>query len=206
LRSDTRRNIQSLLKAVAEEVEENHQGISLQSVAARAEVGTTTAYRYFSSLDELLRAYMTQILESLHEFSDGSDLEGVMLFHTVMRRWVDLVLEHGPVMVQLRSRSGFLERLDQGDPVIEISRRSWERPLTGLLAELNLPPDYLRRALFLCNVLSDPREILDLYNTDKLTPDEIADRLTAFLTGALSGWGTEDRPSHVGEDIRRLAR
>lgn len=201
MRSDTRRNIQSLLKAVAEEVEENHQGISLQSVAARAEVGTTTAYRYFSSLDELLRAYMAQILETLHDFSDNCDQQGVSLFHAVMRRWVDLVLEHGRVMVQLRSRSGFLERLDRGDPVIDVSRRSWERPLAALLADLQLPPDRLRQALFLCNVLSDPREILDLYNTDKLTPDQIADRLTAFLAGALGEWGASGPlPASRGHD------
>ncbi|WP_454485913.1 TetR/AcrR family transcriptional regulator [Arthrobacter sp. MAHUQ-56] len=184
-------------------MEENHQGISLQSVAARAEVGTTTAYRYFSSLDELLRAYMAQILETLHEFSDNSDLDGVRLFHAVMRRWVDLVLEHGRVMVQLRSRSGFLERLDRGDAVIDVSRRSWERPLAGLLTELQVPHENLRQALFLCNVLSDPREILDLYNTDKLTPDDITDRMTAFLSGAIRGWDVNDRSgARQGYDAR----
>lgn len=46
-----------MLRAVAEAVQEDPGNLSLQGVAARADVGVATAYRYFPSPDELLEAY-----------------------------------------------------------------------------------------------------------------------------------------------------
>ena len=45
MRSDTRRNIRLLLNAVAEVIEDDPTGLSMQSAAARAGIGTATAYR-----------------------------------------------------------------------------------------------------------------------------------------------------------------
>lgn len=59
MRRDTKRNLARLLGAVVDEVQEDPGYWSLQGVAARAEVGVATAYRYFSSLDELREAYTT---------------------------------------------------------------------------------------------------------------------------------------------------
>ncbi|MFJ6538414.1 TetR/AcrR family transcriptional regulator [Paenarthrobacter sp. NPDC091711] len=158
----------------------------MQSVAARAEVGVTSAYRYFPSLDELLKAYMVRILKSLEDFSVGSELRGPALFIAVMNRWVELVLEHGRVMVQLRSRAGFLERLDGGDSVIAVSKAIWERPLRELIDDLRLPPEMLRQALFICNALSDPREILDLRMSEGLSAQQISQRISGAVGGALT--------------------
>jgi AcrR family transcriptional regulator len=188
MRSDTRRNIDSLLTAVSHEVGHNPGSYSLQSIANRAGVSTATAYRYFSSLDELLRAYMVQILESLRDYSRACDLAGSELFDAVMNHWVQLVLEHGRVMVQLRSRTGFLERLDHQDSVITVYREIWERPLAEVLADLHLKPELLRQALFICNALSDPREILDLHRTDHLTPDQIVAQISASVVGGFEEW------------------
>lgn len=55
LRRNTKRNLARCF-AVAEKVQEDPGNWSLQGVAARAEVGVATAYRYFPSLDELREA------------------------------------------------------------------------------------------------------------------------------------------------------
>lgn len=182
MRSDTRRNKQQLLRAVAEQVREHPEALSLQSVATRAEVAVTSAYRYFSSLEELLTAYLLQLMEELEEFSRDCPLAGTELFEAVLSRWVELVFEHGKVLVRLRSRSGYLERLDREDIVMGISRHIWERPLTGMMDDQKLEVP-LRRALALCNVLTDPREVLDLHETEGLTTRQI----TALLAGAVAG-------------------
>jgi AcrR family transcriptional regulator len=183
VRSDTRRNRQHLLRAVAEEVRENPGPLSLQSVAARAEVAVTSAYRYYPSLDDLLSAYLLQLMEELAEFSTTCPLSGSKLFEAVLSRWVDLVFEHGKVLVRLRSRSGYLERLDRKDPVIRTSQQIWERPLSNMMDDQELAEVPMRRALFLCNILTDPREVLDLHETDGLT----ARQITSLLAGAVAG-------------------
>ncbi|MDI2036480.1 TetR/AcrR family transcriptional regulator [Paenarthrobacter nitroguajacolicus] len=191
MRSDTRRNKQQLLQAVAEEIRENPGGLSMQSVAVRAKVGVTSAYRYYSSLDELLAAYTLQPLEELGDFSTACPASGPELFRTVITRWVELVLEHGEILVQLRSRHGYLERLDLGDPVIAATHRIWERPIQGLMEDRHLTPANLRRALSVCNALTDPREILDLHQTEGMTPKRIAALLAASLAGAMSAQGAK---------------
>jgi AcrR family transcriptional regulator len=187
LRSDTRRNIRLLLNAVAEEIEENPSGLSMQSAAARAGIGTATAYRYFSTLDDLVAAYVLEVFEELKTFSHDAGQRGTELFDVVLSKWIDVVLTNGQAMVHLRSRSGFLQRLDTDDPVIDRARDIWERPLLGLLHDLELPADQLRSALFLTNILSDPREILDLHRTEGLQPEEIRQNVEGAIRGAIIG-------------------
>lgn len=194
MRSDTRRNKQQLLRAVAEEVRENPGPLSLQSIAARAEVAVTSAYRYYASLDELLSAYLHQLMEELEEFSATSPLSGPKLFEAVLSRWVDLVFEHGKVLVRLRSRSGYLERLDRQDPVIQTSLQIWERPLANLLNDPELADVPMRRALFLCNVLTDPREILDLHEADGMSASQITVLVAAAVSGSLRSYQRAAHP------------
>ncbi|MDI2037290.1 TetR/AcrR family transcriptional regulator [Paenarthrobacter nitroguajacolicus] len=188
MRSDTRRNISSLLAAVGEEIEVNAQGVTLQSVAARAGVAKATAYRYFSSLDELTTAYTVQSMQQMRQFSTESTLKGEELFRSVLGQWVAMVFDHGHVMVQLRSRKGYLDRFDHGDPVIDVSREIWERPMSELLSEKGLSQSLLRHALFLCNIFVDPREVLDLRNSESMTAEQIVSDLDSTIHGAVVGW------------------
>jgi AcrR family transcriptional regulator len=160
----------------------------MQSAAARAGIGTATAYRYFSTLDDLIAAYVLEVFEGMRTFSRDCQRTGTRLFEAVLERWIEEVLRNGKAMVQLRSRAGYLDRLDSGDAVIARAREIWERPLAGLLNELNLPSDMLRPAMFLTNVLTDPREILDLHETEKLSVREIRARLCGAITGSITGW------------------
>lgn len=188
MRSDTRRNIAQLLEAVGEEIERDPNSVNMQSAAARAGISTATAYRYFSSIDELVTAYVIRIFDELRTFSQECPLSGVDLFDAVLARWIDLVLDHGKVMVQLRSRTGYLERWDAGDAVIQRSRDIWERPVAALIGQIQQPETILRPALFLTNVLTDPREILDLHNTEHLGAARIAEHLGDAIAGAITGW------------------
>ncbi|MGN9784910.1 TetR/AcrR family transcriptional regulator [Nonomuraea sp. ZG12] len=188
LRSDTRRNRRRLLKAVGELAREAPGQLTMQAVASRAEIGPATAYRYYSSMDDVLAAYVLSVVEELRDFSARSTAEGRPLFDSVVDKWVDLLAEHGPALVQLRSRQGYLERLNDGDAIITAVRDAWNEPVKGLLDDIGLPNEMIEYALFLCNMMFDPREIQDLLQVTDLSRREVITRLTEAYSGALRGW------------------
>jgi AcrR family transcriptional regulator len=187
-RSDTRRNRRRLLEAVGQIAREAPDQLTMKDVANRAEIGPATAYRYYSTMDDVLAAYVLGVVEELADFSASCTAAGRPLFDAVVDRWVDLLAEHGPVMVQLRSRRGFLERLHDGNERIVAVREAWGRPVEGLLADLGLPAQMLEHALFLNNMMYDPREIHDLLKETGMSRREVTARLTEAYLGALRGW------------------
>jgi AcrR family transcriptional regulator len=189
LRSDTRRNRRRLLEAVGELAREAPPGqLTMQAVASRAEIGPATAYRYYSSMEDVLAAYVLSVVEELRDFSATSTAEGRPLFDAVVDKWVDLLAEHGPAMVELRSRRGFLERLHNGNEIIGALRDAWSGPVRGLLDDLGLPGEMIEYALFINNMMYDPREIQDLLQETGLSRREVITRLTEAYLGALRGW------------------
>jgi AcrR family transcriptional regulator len=187
-RSDTRRNRRRLLEAVGQIAREAPDQLTMKDVANRAEIGPATAYRYYSTMDDVLAAYVLGVVEELGDFSASCAAEGRPLFDAVVDRWLDLLAEHGPVMVQLRSRRGFLARLHDGNETIVAVREAWSRPVEGLLADLGLPAQLLEHALFLNNMMYDPREIHDLLQETGMSHREVTTRLTEAYLGALRGW------------------
>lgn len=159
----------------------------MPAIAARAEIAPATAYRYFSSVEELCSTYLLEVISELRDYSDGSAHEGRALFEDVLGEWLRLIGVHGPVLVQMRSRRGFLERLHAREPVIDTVRAAWERPMRGLLDELGMPA-LLAEARFLGNILFDPREVLDLLGESGQSPTTVRERLTGAFIGALRGW------------------
>lgn len=95
----------------------------MQAVASRAEIGPATAYRYYSSIEDVLAAYVLSVVEELRDFSAASTAEGRPLFDSVVDKWMDLLAEHGPALVRLRSRRGYLERLHAGNEIIAATRK-----------------------------------------------------------------------------------
>ncbi|WP_399888252.1 TetR/AcrR family transcriptional regulator [Streptomyces sp. BBFR51] len=188
LRSDTRRNRRRLLEAVGELARETPDELTMQAVASRAEIGPATAYRYYSSMDDVLEAYVLSVVEELRDFSETSTAQGRPLFDAVVDKWVDLLAEHGPALVQLRSRRGYLERLHAGNEIIVAMRDAWSGPVRGLLDDLGLPQEMLEYALFLGNMIFDPREIQDLSRETRLSRREAVTRLSEAYRGALRGW------------------
>lgn len=187
-RSDTRRNRRRLLEAVGELARESPDELTMQAVASRAEIGPATAYRYYSSMDDVLAAYVLSVVEELRDFSASSAAQGRPLFDAVVNKWVDLLAEHAPALVQLRSRRGFLERLHDGNEIIAATRDAWSKPVLGLLDDIGLPEGMLEYALFLCNMIFDPREMQDLLQETRLSRQEVVTRLTEAYRGALQGW------------------
>ena len=102
----------------------------------------------------------------------------------MVRQWLILLHTYGVAMIQLRSKEGFLKRLRERDAVIETVRDAWERPIRALLREFAVPDSEFEYALFLYNLLFDPRELLDLADLG-LSDDEILNRQTTTFYAAL---------------------
>jgi hypothetical protein len=94
-------------------------------------------------------------------------------------------------MVQLRSKQGFLTRLRENDELINAVREAWERPIRGVMRHHDVPDEYFDHALFLYNMMFDPREILDLVDAGQ-TERQTLRRLTQAYYGAVAGWVRAD--------------
>lgn len=160
----------------------------MPELALRAEVSLATAYRYFGSIDDLLGAYGSSVIEELKSSVTDAQLEGRDLFEEFVRRWLGLIAKRGAAMIQTRSRRGYLERLHEGEEVISAAADAWREPIRRLLQNLEFPEGELEAALFLSNNLFDPREIIDLQTQLGLGIDDLAERMTMTYIGALEGW------------------
>ncbi|MFF3491996.1 TetR/AcrR family transcriptional regulator [Streptomyces sp. NPDC002795] len=186
-RQDAVRNRNKLLDAVGAILESEPASVSMPLVARRAGLSTATAYRYFSTLEELISAYVYSTIVELRNFSHDCPRTGTALFEAVAAERVRLVRRHGAATVQVRSRQGFLARLHAQDEVITAVRDIWERPIRAVLRQLDLADEHFDHALFLYNIMFDPRDILDLLATD-LAEETVVRRLTRAYYGALRGW------------------
>ncbi|RAI41416.1 hypothetical protein CH341_21730 [Rhodoplanes roseus] len=157
-------------------------------LAKFAEMSTATAYRYYQSLDEVAQAYLVRVMTELRDFDASRPETGRELLRVVSRHWVGMVLEHGPVLVQIRSRRGFFDRLHGKVTSTVRGHEARKRALCGVLAEENLPASMQDDAAMLYNTMFDPRDILDLVNLRGLGADHVTDVLIEAFVGALKGW------------------
>lgn len=191
MRSDTQRNRRQLIKAAGQLYAARRGTVSMTDVAKQAEISTATAYRHFASVEDVLAEYRFGVGEKLRDFSLKQESSGVELLEAVSRKWVELVVRHGGAMLYTRSGEGYLARLRNGTFYLTVQADALERPLRETCEELGFE-SLGDEAMFLWNILFDPREILDLINTVGLTKDQASHRLVAALKGAMSGW-SEDR-------------
>lgn len=187
MRSDTRRNRKHLIRAAGELFATATGPINMVDLANHAEISTATAYRHFNSVADVLTAYRYDVGLQLNEFSQKQSLEGLELLEAVSQKWVLLVVKNGAAMVHTRSPEGYLARLRQGPAYLQVQADALERPLREATRELGLD-DLGDEAMFLWNILFDPREIFDVIATLGLTPKKASSQLMATLTGALAGW------------------
>jgi AcrR family transcriptional regulator len=200
-RRDAVRNRQKLLTAASEVLGTAPDTLNMSDVAERAGLSVATAYRYFPSLEDLLTTYVRGVIVELRDYSHDCPKTGTALFEDVVAHWVQLLHLHGAAIVQLRSHTGFLTRLLDNDERIGIVRDAWERPIRGVLRQLGIADEHFNHALFLYNVLFDPREILDLVDTG-LQESEAVDRLIGAFYGALQGWAQQDTRPTAGNVAR----
>lgn len=204
MRSDTQRNRRQLVRAAGQLFASKRGQVSMTDIAKQAEISTATAYRHFASVDEILAEFRFGVGEKLRDFSLKQEASGVALLEAVSRKWVELVVRHGGAMLYTRSGEGYLARLRQGAFYITVQADALERPLREACDELGLQP-LGDEAMFLWNILFDPREILDLINTVGLSKDQATVRLVSALKGALTGWN-EDREKSASQPKAASAR
>jgi AcrR family transcriptional regulator len=176
-----------LIKSAAFLVSRHGANVKMVDVAERAEVAPATAYRHFSSVDEILAEYRFDVGLRLMEFSQKCESSGVALLTAVSGEWVRLVVKHGGAMVHTRSDVGYLERLRSGARYLRVQADALERPIAEAAAELRLS-DPGEEGMFLWNILFDPREIFDLLRTVGLSEEQVARRLVGAFCGAIAGW------------------
>lgn len=177
MRSDTRRTHEQLTDAVQTWVRTHGAPPErLADVAELAGVSTATAYRHFASIDDAIQAFVLQLpvrAVELFEAAGGPEGDPIEALRRWNRSWVDACLEHGELAVFLRSPRGFLQRRAQGDPVISYACAQIEPLLEPLEGDTTM-------MLFILNVTSDPREVLDLHGLGWS-----AERIADFVTNAV---------------------
>jgi AcrR family transcriptional regulator len=179
VRSDVQRNHRELLDATGRLLRDAPESVTLVAVAQAAGLSKATVYRHFSSVQELHDAYLLHVILELRDYSDQCTTTGPGLFDYVVKEWGRLLTHHGAAMIQIRSRRGCLERLRDQDPVITAVHDTWQRPIQELLTQHHKPASAFPRALTLCNILFDPREILDINNSGQSMHQTLT-----FLSGA----------------------
>lgn len=160
----------------------------MAELAKAAGMSTATAYRYFQSLEEVAQAYLVTTMTKLRDFAVGRQETGIDLLHVVSRYWVGIVQEHGGVLVQIRSRRGFYDRLQRRILSTELGMEARRRALVGVLEEKGLPSSMIEDAAMLYNTMFDPRDILDLIRLRGLDPESATRVLVSAFLGALCGW------------------
>ncbi|MFK8024313.1 MAG: TetR/AcrR family transcriptional regulator [Ilumatobacter sp.] len=162
-RADAQRTRERLVEAVDGWVAEHGSPPArLADVAERAGVSTATAYRHFSSVDDVIRAFVLQLpIRTVELFDEAGGRGGdpVDAFARWNLAWVRACEEHGALAVHLRSPRGFLERRENDEPVIAYACSQIEPLLDRLADDAGRDTTMM---LFMWNVTSDPREVLDL--------------------------------------------
>jgi AcrR family transcriptional regulator len=174
-----------LLAATGKLLAERRGPHNLQQIASEAGLSAATAYRHFGSVDDALQAYAHQTVLMMRDFAAAQQSRGLELLRAISVEWVQLSRDRGPAMVHLRSKRGFLERRRDREPVITDTCAYLEPAIQAILADLELPAGHLEYALYLWNVMFDPREILDLSARFGWPAEELTDRLLATYIGGL---------------------
>lgn len=187
LRSDTERNRRNLIQAGARLFEVSEGPISMTEIANEAGVSVATAYRQFTSVEEVLNTYRQEVGQLLLEYSQKLSGNGLERLEKVSRYWVKLVRQRGAAMVPMRNRRGYLERLWEGAEYLLVQANAVRPALRDAMQEMGLP-DIGDKAVFLWNILFDPREIFDLIDTVGLSENQVSTQLMSVLLGGLQGF------------------
>lgn len=199
VRSDAVRNERDLVVAVGELLREDPRSATMPAVAERAGLSLATAYRYFPTLDLLHRRFMLSVVEEV--FDDTKDLAGSgrERFAAILRRWLRAIDEYGPAMVHVRSREGFLTRLQHEEPQTVVLGRIWGGAIRQMMAEEGVAEERFPLALALYNSLLNSREVLDLREAGGMDDAQLAEHLLRVYAAALTGLAPDHHIVHRGE-------
>lgn len=187
VRQDSIRNQQELIAAVGELLREDPESATMPAVAERAGLSLATAYRYFPTLDELHRKFMLSVIDELHESTKNLKSNGMELFKDTMAQWLKVVDTYGPAMVLVRSREGFLTRLQTGEPHVRALERVWGPPIRQLMDEAGIDWTQFPYAIALFNAMFNSREIIDLKTVTGLSDEKLVNRCSKLYWAAIQG-------------------
>ncbi len=192
-RKDVARNNRAILRAAGEIIQVDPGSLTIQAVADRSGLSIPTVYRYYPSAEALLGSYMTDVDAQIRDYSHDCNTPGSKLFDDVLSEWGRIVEVYGPGLVQIRSRRGFLERLGGGDLAMQMIREAWERPIRRVLRANRIDDAYFLSALFLFNMMFDPRELLDL-TTKGMAMEQALSLMKDAYVAALQGLQEQGTP------------
>lgn len=185
-RADAQDNRRRLLDAVGRLLA--GQGtLTLTELAAEAGVSRATTYRNFATpaaaIDAFVEAFITEFetavagpTDSTVDGPDGTD--PLQALSHLCAAWGELVDQYSHALIHVRSTEGFLARARADDPIIGRIYRLVRSTVDHAMARgtiTGIDPDY---AVFLWNLLLDPRELLDLAEHNHQTIPEATAQLT----------------------------
>jgi len=156
--------------------------LTLTELATESGVSRSTTYRNFTTPNAAIEAFIDDVLtdfEAAITTPGTANTEPAGRLIEVCRAWGDLVEQHGHALVHVRSTEGFLARVRRGDPIIgrihTLVRTMVEDAISrGAIRDID--PDY---AVFLWNLLLDPRELVDLAQHNNQSVTRATEQLTS---------------------------
>jgi hypothetical protein len=157
---------------------------TLTELADCAGVSRATTYRNFSAPSDAIDAFISRFLTDFEievtALPHGKNLERLV---GLCRAWARLVDDRSQALVHVRSADGFLTRAKRDDPIIGRIHRLVRVNLADAMAAGALPESDLDYAVFLWNLLLDPRELADLAEHLNTSIPRAAEQLTTdYLT------------------------
>ena len=188
-RADAVDNRRRLVAAVGRTLASG-ESVALTRLASEAGVSRATAYRNFADPDAAVDAYVEDFLDhfELAVAAEGGEEVGL---EELCRIWNRLVGERSAALVHVRSVEGFLARVRRGEPHISRIHRIVAGAIVGDRRYRTITGPDLDYAVFLWNLLLDPRELLDLAGHLDRSVVEVGDRLTGELLGCLDRLAAE---------------
>ncbi|MDT0310138.1 TetR/AcrR family transcriptional regulator [Streptomyces sp. DSM 44917] len=188
IRSDYVASRNALLRAAERLLAERRDvNFSLAVLAKEAGVSTATAYRHFSDIRQVLRAYYENLVDELIEEMSAVPADDPPLerFEKACRVWVRQAARWSRAAVYIRSADGFLARLRGKDAMVT---RLYEvlAPFTlDLMRGGEIPTQTPEFAVLVWETLFDERVVVDLMDSLHWSTDRIAAELTRSALGAL---------------------
>ncbi len=161
---------------------------TLTELAEHAGVSRATTYRNFSDPGAAIDAFIAQFLTEFEtEVAALPTVQGLNRLVGLCQAWARLVEARSPALLHVRSTEGFLSRARRDDPIIGRIHRLVRAVLTEAMVAGALPATDLDYAVFLWNLLLDPRELVDLAEHQGTSVAQAAERLTTDYLVILAG-------------------
>jgi len=172
--------------------------LTLTQLATESGVSRSTTYRNFATPTAAIEAFIDEFLtefEPAVTTKPATSSDPLQQLTDLCTRWGMLVEERSHALIHVRSTEGFLARVRRGDPIIGRIHRIVSNTIEDAIDQGGLPALDVDYAVFLWNLLLDPRELLDLAEhrnqsitqaTHELTTDYL--NMLQHFTGTRTQW------------------